>query len=69
MKNKGNYYIMTKSGQKRFKHWLIEQEISQVEFAKRCGISKQYLYGIVTGKSHITQKVREQFKKGGYDLV
>lgn len=69
MKNKGNYYIMTKSGCNRFKKWLLDQNLSQQEFANRCGISKQYLTLIIKGKSHITNRVREYFKKGGYELL
>lgn len=68
-KKKVTFYIMTKSGRNRFKKWLIDTEQTQLQFATKCGISKQYLYAIINGKRHITQRVREQFKKGGYDLV
>lgn len=68
-KKKVTFYIMTPIARKRFECWLIKNGITKKDFAEKCGISKQYLNGIISGKKNITQKVREQFKKGGYDLV
>lgn len=66
---KGNYYIITESGRIRFKKWLIDKNMSMSEFARSVGVSKNYISHIILGKTHITPKVRELFKKGGYEII
>ena len=64
---KEGIYI-TDASRKRFKRFLADQEISMTTFAKRCGVSRQYIGFVIHGKRKITSTVREWFKKGGYDL-
>lgn len=67
-KNK-NYYIMTESARTRFKIWLVKNKMTMEEFSGKIGVSKQYVSKIINGKSHITGKVIEKFRKGGYELI
>lgn len=67
MKSKG--YKITERGRIRFKKWLIDKNISMSSFALKIGVSKQYVSNIITGKIHITSKIRELFKKGGYTII
>jgi len=62
-------YTMTERAVIRFKKWLVEQNISMSEFARRCNVSKQYIHSVLKGRNYITAKCREIFKRGGYDLI
>lgn len=64
-----NSYVMTQRAIIRFKKWLIEEDISMSEFARRCNVSKQYISSVICGRNYITAKCREIFKKGGYTLI
>ena len=63
------YYIITERGRNRFKKWLIDKNMSMSEFARKIGVSRSYVSKVILGQEHITAKVRELFKKGGYDLI
>lgn len=52
----------------RFKVWLARNNTTQAEFARRCGVSRQYLCQILKGKRHVTKKVAEMFKNSGYTI-
>lgn len=64
-----SYYIATKTAKKRFKVWLIQNNISLREFASRCGVSAAYVSKVINGKSHITEQCLGIFRKGGYELL
>ena len=57
---------MNKEERRAFKIFLAVHDLTLSEFAKRCGVSKQYISSVVTGKAPITQSVRDTFIKGGY---
>ena len=64
-----NSYVMTERAVKRFKKWLVDEEITQSEFARRCNVSRQYINQVLKGQSYITQRCREIFLKGGYEIL
>lgn len=63
-----SYYI-TDEARKKFRIWLVENDLTFTEFAKRCGASRQNLDLVVKGKRKITPTMKEWFKKGGYDQL
>lgn len=65
---KESYYI-TESARKRFKRWLFNNEMSFNQFAKKCGVSRQYLDKAIKGQMPITDTVIEHFARGGYELL
>lgn len=62
-------YKITESARKRFKVWLVKNNITLVEFAKKCEVSRNYIYKILNGQRNITKSVLETFRKGGYELL
>ena len=64
-----NSYTMTKNAVLRFKMWLVKNNMSASDFARKCGVSRQYISSVICGRNYITKKCREIFQKGGYDLV
>ena len=64
-----NSYTMTKSAVIRFKKWLVGKNMSMSEFARICGVSKQYISSVCCGKNYITPKCREIFARGGYNII
>ena len=66
---KSKYYVITEGGRIRFKKWLIDQNISMSEFARRVGVSKNYISRIILGQYYITPRIRELFAKGGYNII
>lgn len=64
-----NSYTMTENAVIRFKIWLVKNNLSMSQFAKNCGVSKQYISSVICGRNYITKKCREIFKKGGYELI
>lgn len=68
MKKPEGHYI-TDAARLRFKKWLVINGLTVNKFAKGCDCSRQYLEQILSGKKRITSKVREHFKKGGYELL
>ena len=69
MPNKKDSYYITETARKRFKRWLFNNDLSFNQFAKRCGVSRQYLERAIKGGRPITPSVREYIKKGGYELL
>lgn len=69
MPKKVNGHMVTEKARVRFKVWLAKNNLSMVEFAKRCGCSRQYLSSAIDGKRKITLAVREKFRRGGYELL
>lgn len=65
---KDNYYI-TKQAQERFRKYLFNERISFRQFCIRAGACRQYLDKAIKGEIPITPKIREYFKKGGYELL
>lgn len=65
---KEKYYI-TETARERFRKYLFDERISFAAFCRRTGVSRQYLERAYHGKIPITSKIREAFKKGGYDLL
>ena len=66
---RSKYYKPTEEAISRFKTYLRDKDISMSEFARRMGVSKQYLSKILQGCYHITPRIRELFKKGGYEII
>lgn len=62
-------YSATQTARKRFKRWLVDNDLSITRFAKACGVSRQYISAVIDGKVHVTPTVIETFKKGGYDFI
>ena len=62
-------YKITEQARKRFKHYLIDQDLTLSTFAEKCGVKRQYLVRVLYGKSNVTPHVIEVFKKGGYELI
>ena len=62
-------YKITPAAKKRFKKWLFDNELTITSFARRCGVSRQYIDSVVKGKNTITPTVIAWFKKGGYELL
>lgn len=62
-------YYITDKARERFRKYLFDERISFSEFARRCGVCRQYLDRVYKGKVPVTARVREHFKKGGYDLL
>ena len=68
MARKENYYI-TDEARERFRKYLFDERISFAEFCRRAGVTRQYLDRAYKGQIPITRKIREYFKKGGYELI
>ena len=60
------YLRFDKKDEKEFKKWLVDNELSQNAFAKRCKTTCAYINAIVRGKKNLTKHTIEIFKKGGY---
>lgn len=67
MKQEG--YFITEQAKERFRKYLFDERISFAEFARRTGVSRQYLDSIIKGKKRITKSAIEHFRKGGYELL
>ena len=67
-KIKDGYYI-TEEGKRRFKIWLLDNDLSLPQFAAKAGCSRQYLQRVIDGKVKVTENVRERFLKGGYEII
>ena len=52
----------------KFRCWLLKNELSVAEFAKLCGVSRQYISQAINGTYTVTPQLIETFKKGGYNL-
>lgn len=62
-------YKITEEAKKRFKHFLVDQDMSINDFAKKCGCKRQYINRVLCGTINITPHIIDIFKKGGYDLI
>lgn len=62
-------YFVTKQANIRFKKWLVEKHLTVNSFAKRCGVSRQYIEQILAGGKKVTEKVRFTFQYGGYPYL
>lgn len=69
MANTKDGYYVTPTARKRFRKWLVDQDITFNEFCKRAGGTRQYMDRIIKGKVKVTPKSREWFIKGGYTLL
>lgn len=47
---------------KRFKVWLIKNNINQSQFALKCGFSRQYISAILNQKLYLTPKIVKTFE-------
>lgn len=63
-----NKFTMTPEHKKRFKMWLFMNNLTIRSFAKNCGVSRQYISGVLDGLYPVTDKVVETFEKGGYTI-
>ena len=68
MPRENNYYI-TEEARERFRKYLFDERISFRQFCLRAGCCRQYLERAYKGEIPITPKIREHFKKGGYELL
>lgn len=62
-------YKITPAAKRRFKIWLLDNNLSVTKFAKKCGVTRQYISAALDGKIKCTDSVIETFKKGGYELI
>lgn len=62
------YYFFEPKDKKEFKKWLVDNDLTQNEFAEKCGISVSYLTFIITGKRHFTKDLMETFKNLGLEF-
>lgn len=62
-------YFATPKAKRRFKIWLMDNELSITQFAAKCGVSRQYISSVIDGKIHVTPTVIATFKKGGYEII
>lgn len=62
-------YTIKENAKKRFKVWLVQNDLTLRQFATKCGVSHQYVSQVVCGKRNITPNVIETFKRGGYELI
>ena len=60
--------FFTEKELRTFKIWLLDNNLSINQFAKKCGVARQYISDIVHGKYTVTPKVIETFKRGGYEI-
>lgn len=67
--NEKPHHKITSAARERFFIWLLKNNLSLTQFAKKAGCSRQYLTRALNGETNITSTVREWFKKGGYDLL
>lgn len=63
-------YFFEQSDKKFLKKWLIEHDLSQLDFAKNCGISVSYLTFIINGQRQFSEKIKKLFENQGlvFDL-
>ena len=62
-------YKITDAAKKRFKVWLVQNDLNIGSFAEKCGCKRQYIQRVLGGSINVTPHVIEVFKKGGYDLL
>ena len=62
------YIYFTKEDKKKFLCWLIDNDMNQTTFAKKCGIYQTFIHRVINGETSITDKARRIFKKGGYEI-
>ena len=60
-------YFDEKDG-KRFKKWLIDNDMTIGVAADKLGVSYVYLYCIINGQRAVTKKLEEKLKNIGYEL-
>ena len=58
-----------KEDAKRFKIWLIQNDMVLKQFSNKCGYSISYISEVINGHKPIRDDIVAAFKKGGYDLV
>lgn len=63
-----NYFI-TEEARRRFRRYLADENLSFAAFCRKTGATRQYLERVLKGELRCTEKAREYFKKGGYDLL
>lgn len=61
-------YKINKENKTKFLHWLVDNNLTIRKFAKKCGVSHQYLSSVLNGRANVTETVVSTFKKGGYEL-
>jgi len=64
-----SYYVATPVARKRFRKWLVENDLNYKKFSQKCGCSMAYISAVINGKRHITKSVIDKFHKAGYDLL
>ena len=51
-----------------FKVFLVKNNLSVKDFAKRCGVTHQYIYKVINGKCNVTPHIITTFEVGGYSI-
>ncbi len=69
MSNVKDGYYVTPAARKRFKKWLVEQDMTFTEFCKKVGGTRQYLDRVIKGQVKVTSTSRAWFEKGGYNCL
>lgn len=62
------YEPISKQTRTEFKVWLVRNNLTQSDFARLCGVKRQYISQIVNGKVRITDSIIKMFKKNGFPL-
>ena len=60
-------YFDEKDG-KRFKKWLIDNDMTIGVVADKLGVSYVYLYCIINGQRAVTKKLEEKLLKLGFNI-
>ena len=64
-----SYLYFDEKDRKRFRVWLIQENLDQNEVAKRLNVSTTYFSLVLTGKRVLTDKIIKGLEKLGYKVV
>lgn len=62
-------YYFEKQDRKEFKKWLVDNDLTQQDFAKICGVSVSFINSLIFGKRPITQHTIKVFGDNGYKII
>ena len=62
-------YYFEKQDRKEFKKWLVDNDLTQQDFAKICGVSVSFINSLIHGKRPITQHTIKVFGDNGYKII
>jgi len=62
------YYLLNDKDIKSIKKQLIDLDLTYERLARKTGIGKSYISLILTGRKHLTEKVKNKFGQAGIFL-